>query len=75
MKGGVLKGIRARFPKVLGYPPEMSPVHGIFILPVAERLVDWDEKGNFVPDTRPIMGNRPSEQERDMAFEEGREVP
>ncbi len=49
IKGGVLKCIRSRFPKVIGYAPEMSPVDSIFLLPVAERLVDWDEKGNFVP--------------------------
>jgi ABC-type transport system substrate-binding protein len=48
-KGGVLRGIRSTFPKVLGYPPEMSPVDSIFVLPVVERLVDWDPEGNLIP--------------------------
>lgn len=48
-KGGVLRGIRSTFPKVLGYPPEMSPVDSIFVLPVVERLVDWDTEGNLIP--------------------------
>jgi peptide/nickel transport system substrate-binding protein len=48
-RGGVLRCIRSTFPKVLGYPPEMGPVDSIFVLPVVERLLDWDEKGNFVP--------------------------
>ena len=48
-KGGVLRCIRSTFPKVLGYPPEMGPVDSIFALPVLERLLDWDEKGNYVP--------------------------
>jgi peptide/nickel transport system substrate-binding protein len=48
-KGGVLRGIRSTFPKVLGYPPEMSPVDSIFVLPVVERLVDWDANGNLIP--------------------------
>jgi len=48
--GGILKGIRGTFPKVMGYPPEMAPVDSIFALPYAERLTNWDEKGNMVPE-------------------------
>jgi peptide/nickel transport system substrate-binding protein len=48
-KGGVLRCIRSTFPKVLGYAPEMGPVDSMFVLPILERLLDWDEKGNFVP--------------------------
>jgi len=49
VRGGVLKGIRGIFPRVLGYPPEFGPADTLFSMPCAERLVDWDEKGNFVP--------------------------
>jgi peptide/nickel transport system substrate-binding protein len=48
--GGILKGIRQSFPKVLGYPPEMSPTDSIAALPYAERLTNWDAKGNMVPE-------------------------
>ena len=48
--GGILKGIRQNFPKVLGYPPEMSPTDSIAALPYAERLTNWDAKGNMVPE-------------------------
>ncbi len=50
VKGGTLRGVRDNFPKVLGYPPEMSPTDTIFALPAVERLTNWDEKGNMVPE-------------------------
>lgn len=50
VKGGILKAIRNNFPKVLGYPPEMAPIDNIFALPIAERLLKWDEKGNLIPE-------------------------
>jgi peptide/nickel transport system substrate-binding protein len=49
VKGGVLKCIRAQFPKNMSFTPEFSPTDSMFALPFAERLVDWDEKGNLVP--------------------------
>jgi peptide/nickel transport system substrate-binding protein len=48
--GGIFRGIRGTFPKVLGYPPEMSPVDSIAALPFAERLTNWDAEGNMVPE-------------------------
>lgn len=48
--GGVLKGIRGVFPKVMGYPPEMTPADSIAALPYAERLTTWDKEGNMVPE-------------------------
>ena len=48
-KGGILRGIRGFFPKEMSYTPEWGPADSIFALPFAERLVDWDEKGNLVP--------------------------
>src|SRR4030042_264297 len=49
VKGGILKAIRGNFPKVLGYPPEQGPTDTIFALLYAERLSEWDEKGNLIP--------------------------
>jgi peptide/nickel transport system substrate-binding protein len=49
VKGGILKAIRGSFPKVLGYPPEQGPTDTIFALLYAERLSEWDEKGNLIP--------------------------
>jgi len=48
-KGGIMKIIRPTFPKNLGYTPEWAPADSIFMLPVAERLIDWDAKGNVIP--------------------------
>ena len=48
-KGGILRGIRGFFPKEMSYTPEWGPADSIFALPFAERLVDWDETGNLVP--------------------------
>jgi len=47
--GGILRVIRPTFPRVLGYPPEFSPVDSICTLPVIERLNEWDENGNPIP--------------------------
>ena len=49
VRGGVLKAIRGQFPKDMSYTPEWGPADSIFALPYAERLVDWDEKGNLIP--------------------------
>ncbi len=49
VRGGTLKVIWPYFVKNLGYPPEMAPSDSIMILPLVERLVDWDEKGNLIP--------------------------
>jgi ABC-type transport system substrate-binding protein len=49
VKGGILKAIRGNFPKTLGYPPEQGPTDTIFALLYAERLSEWDEKGNLIP--------------------------
>jgi peptide/nickel transport system substrate-binding protein len=47
--GGTLRVIRPTFPKVIGYPPEFSPVESICALPVLERLNEWDEQGHPIP--------------------------
>jgi ABC-type transport system substrate-binding protein len=49
VRGGILKMIRPTFPKNVGYPPEWAPIDSIYALPVCERLIDWDEKGNVIP--------------------------
>ena len=49
VRGGILRGMRGQFPKDMSYAPEWSPTDSMFALPFAERLVDWDEKGNLVP--------------------------
>jgi peptide/nickel transport system substrate-binding protein len=49
VRGGILKGIRGQFPKDISYSPDFSPTDSMFALPYAERLLDWDEKGNLVP--------------------------
>jgi ABC-type transport system substrate-binding protein len=49
VRGGIMRMLRPTFPKNLGYPPEWSPADSIFALPVAERLLDWDPKGNLIP--------------------------
>jgi peptide/nickel transport system substrate-binding protein len=47
--GGVLKAIAGGIPKNLGYPPEKAPNDNYQMLPVIERLCDWDAQGNEVP--------------------------
>jgi len=49
VRGGIARWIRPTFPKNLGYPPEWAPADSIFALPVMERLMDWDAKGNLIP--------------------------
>jgi ABC-type transport system substrate-binding protein len=49
VRGGTLKKIMPYFVKNLGYPPEMAPSDFIFTIPILERLVDWDTKGNLIP--------------------------
>jgi len=49
VRGGTLRMVMPYFVKNLGYPPEMAPSDSILTLPVVERLVDWDEKGNLIP--------------------------
>jgi ABC-type transport system substrate-binding protein len=47
--GGILQAIRGGGPKVIGLPSEMSPGDKIYALPFAERLTNWDAKGNMSP--------------------------
>ncbi len=47
--GGTMKFVRGSFPKVLGYPPEFAPGDSIAMLPVIERLCEWDETGTQIP--------------------------
>jgi peptide/nickel transport system substrate-binding protein len=47
--GGTLKCISGALPSDLGYPPEKWPVDNYLMLPVIERLAEWDENGNMVP--------------------------
>ncbi len=49
VRGGYMREIRQRFPTNLGYPPDWAPQDTIFALPVSERLIDWDAKGNLIP--------------------------
>jgi hypothetical protein len=49
VRGGTVRMISPYFVKNLGYPPEMAPSDSIFNLPLVERLVYWDEKGNLIP--------------------------
>ncbi|NLN06896.1 MAG: ABC transporter substrate-binding protein [Firmicutes bacterium] len=41
--GGVLRGIRATFPNVMSYIPEMSPTDTTFAQPYAEMLLKYDD--------------------------------
>ncbi|MFP3879865.1 MAG: ABC transporter substrate-binding protein [Dehalococcoidia bacterium] len=47
--GGILKATRASSPACIGYQPDFSPVDTIYASPIAERLVSWDEEGNYIP--------------------------
>jgi peptide/nickel transport system substrate-binding protein len=49
IRGGIMKVIRPTFPNNIGYTPEWSPADSIYALPVCERLIDWDAKGNVIP--------------------------
>jgi ABC-type transport system substrate-binding protein len=46
--GGTLRVISDTMPAVLGYPPEFG-MTGLFLTPTLEKLLVWDENGNFVP--------------------------
>jgi ABC-type transport system substrate-binding protein len=47
--GGTLKCISPSIPSNLGYAPEKWPVDNYLMLPVIERLAEWDENGNMIP--------------------------
>jgi len=47
--GGTLRCIAGAIPKVLGYNPEKAPSDNYYMLPVMERLCEWDEQGNQIP--------------------------
>jgi peptide/nickel transport system substrate-binding protein len=50
VKGGNIRILTSVIsPKSIGYLPEWGPGDWIAALPWAERLVHWDQKGNFVP--------------------------
>jgi len=49
VKGGTLKCVTGAIPKNLGYPPEKAPADNYLMLPVLERLCEWDTKGNQIP--------------------------
>jgi peptide/nickel transport system substrate-binding protein len=44
-----MRCIAGAMPNVLGYPPEKAPSDNYLMLPVIERLCDWDEDGNLIP--------------------------
>jgi len=47
--GGILKCVAGAIPKNLGYPPDKAPSDNFYMLPVIERLAEWnDEKGTMV---------------------------
>lgn len=47
--GGTLRCISGAIPNVLGYPPEKAPSDNFYMLPVIERLCEWDTEGNIIP--------------------------
>ncbi len=50
VKGGNIRILTTVIsPKSIGYLPDWGPADWIGALPWAERLVQWDQKGNFVP--------------------------
>ncbi len=50
VRGGTLRTIKSVFPRVIGYVPDFGPSEAPFALPVTQKLVNWDEKGNLVPE-------------------------
>lgn len=48
-KGGTLRCIANAIPKDLGYGPEKAPSDNYYMLPVIERLTNWNTKGEEVP--------------------------
>ncbi|MCX7912486.1 MAG: ABC transporter substrate-binding protein [Dehalococcoidales bacterium] len=49
VKGGTLRCIAGAIPKNLGWGPEKAPSDNYLMLPVLERLCEWDEQGNQIP--------------------------
>ena len=47
--GGILKAISGTIPKNLGYGPEKAPNDNYQMLPVIERMCEWDDDGNVIP--------------------------
>jgi peptide/nickel transport system substrate-binding protein len=47
--GGTLRMIAPYIPKNLGYVPEKTPNDNYQMLPVIERLCEWDINGNLIP--------------------------
>ncbi len=49
VSGGTLRCLANGIPSNLGYPPQKSPADNYYMLPVIERVCDWDEGGNIIP--------------------------
>lgn len=49
VSGGTLRCVAGAIPNNLGYPPEKAPSDNYYMLPVIERVCDWDEGGNIIP--------------------------
>ena len=49
VRGGTLRVVTGAIPNNLGYPPDKAPSDNYYMLPVIERLCDWDEGGNVIP--------------------------
>ncbi len=47
--GGSMTNIVAAIPKVLGYAPEKAPSDTYYMLPVLERLAEWNPDGSLKP--------------------------
>jgi peptide/nickel transport system substrate-binding protein len=47
--GGTLRCVSGAIPNNLGYPPEKAPSDNYLMLPVLERLAEWDVDGNMIP--------------------------
>jgi peptide/nickel transport system substrate-binding protein len=47
--GGTLRVITGSIPKDLGYGPEKAPSDNYLMLPVLERLCEWNTKGDQIP--------------------------
>ena len=47
--GGTLRAIAGAIPKVIGWPPEKAPSDTYYMLPVLERLAEWDTDGSLKP--------------------------
>jgi peptide/nickel transport system substrate-binding protein len=47
--GGTMRAIAGAIPKVLGYSPEKAPSDTYYMLPVLERLAEWNPDGTLKP--------------------------